>query len=158
MGVIINTLKSIAFALIFTVCQVALAQQVPVTRAEFATLFAGIGRGYVSPADVEKSLTGLPKDEKSVTKTEVALAMIELARLAGKHTLFHARDPLELLAGSKILSKEDTFFANPGMHFRPSDLVGVMVSFASGMADRLSPVRSAEPLLRQPRIGRGSGI
>lgn len=158
MGVIIKTLKAISIALFFAVSQAALAQQVPVTRAEFAAVFSGVARGYVGPTDVEKSLRGLPKDEKPVSKSEVALAMIELAKLAGKNTAFHARDPLELLSGAKILPKQDRFFSNPGMHLRPSDLVSVLVAFASSMADTLPQVGSAEPLLRQPKIGRGDSI
>jgi hypothetical protein len=129
----------------------ASAQEAPVTRAEFAGLFASIARGYSAAGD-----SGLPpgfkRDDKPVTREEVAQSLVLIAKQAGRLS-GDASDAVAALKRAKLLAEDASFFKDPGKNFRPQDLVKALVAFADGMGGRNKPLGSYQPALTTPKGG-----
>jgi hypothetical protein len=129
----------------------AFGQQAPVTRAEFAGLFAAVARGYVT--DVETALPrSFIKDGMPVLKNEVAEAMVNIAIQSGRQVAAGA-DPVTRLRNAKILPEDAAFFADPGNAFRPLDLVKALIAFAEGFSPG-RPKSDHTPVLTTPTIRR----
>jgi len=152
MGVIIPKLKVLGVATILFAWQGLFAQQAPVTRGEFAALFAGVARGYVD--DETKALpVDFLRDRVPITKTEVAAALVHLANSAGK-VITKDGSPVDVLRVSKLLPEQSTFFENPGQNFRPQDLIRVLVDFAEKFSTERRVQSDHEMALTTPKIKR----
>lgn len=130
----------------------AQAQEAPVTRAEFAGLFASIARGYIAQGG-DHLPKGFTPDQRPITKEEVARAMLTVAAARGRAITMDG-SALAVLKSAKILPESAALFSDPGINFRPSDLVKAIVAFADGMSDRHKPTSATERALTTPKIGR----
>ena len=133
----------------------AFGQQAPVTRAEFAELFAAVAKGY-SQSTFNPLPLGFAKDGAPVTRIEIAAALLIVA-IGGAKPIDIKGDPLTLLKSARILPETAPLFKNPGNHFRANDLVAVLIGFSEGMANRHQTTSIDERLLSKPGGGRGNG-
>jgi len=146
--------KPLLSALAVCLACLSVAQQAPVTRSEFAAFFTRIAAS-LEVSDVQrKSLFSFPLDGKAIDKSEVALAMIEAAKSLGRSTGENP-DPLERLKNSKLLPERAAIFSNPGMHFRPTDLVRALVAFVDGITGKPEVKSADEAILTRPGSGHG---
>jgi hypothetical protein len=132
----------------FLLSSCAFCQQAPVTRAEFAELFDAVAKGYVA-ATAKPLPVGFVRDATPVTRSEIASAMLIVA-LAGGKPMEIKGDPLKLLQAMRIMPETASLYKYPGSHFRPNDLVAVMIAFSEGMANRHQTKSIDERLLSRP--------
>jgi hypothetical protein len=130
----------------------AWCQQAPVTRAEFAELFAAVARGYLASED-HALPDGFKKDDAPVKREEVAQAMVLVAVGKGK---VGASDgsAIETLKLAKVMESHPDFFSYPGENFRPADLIAALVAFSDGISARNKPQSADDKRLTTPKIGR----
>lgn len=109
----------------------AFAQQAPVSRQEFAQLFEPIAVGYTATKVVPASYAA---DRSSVLRAEVADMMLAVAVAFGKN-VGNAGTALERLRLAGILAPDSSMLTEPGLAFRPQDLVRALAEFSDGMAN-----------------------
>ena len=125
-----------------------IAQQMPVTRAEFKEVFSSIARGY---GQADLNLESIPADSLPIKRKDVALACLSLAKAVGK-SIATTADPLQDLINAKLFSADASSVKNPGSHFRPQDLVIFLITFTDGMGNGLATKSWDLPSIRQPII------
>lgn len=135
----------------------ASAQQAPVTRAEFATLFLPVAASFDIPEAQRKSLISFPLDEKAISKSEVALVLIAAAKFLGKEIVANS-DPIARLRNAKFMPDNAAIFTDPGDHFRPADVVKALVAFVEGIISKPELKSTEEPILTRPTRGGKGGI
>ena len=152
--IILSVRTLVPAALLLSSC--AFCQQAPVTRAEFAELFSGVAKGYITPT-ANPFPVGFVKDATPVTRAEIASTMVIVA-IAGGKPIDIKGDPVTLLQMARVMPETAPLFKNAGSHFRPNDLVAVLIGFSEGMANRHQTKSDDERLLSRPGGGGNEGI
>src|SRR5688572_2949898 len=121
--VIILSVRSILFLTLLAATS-AFGQQAPVTRAEFAEVFTQVAAGYLGQ-NGQAFPANYKRDGSPVSREEVCASILIVAVAGGKEMKIEG-NAVQILRSARILSVDAPLFTQPGLHFRPVDLVGIL--------------------------------